>query len=172
MKKSQLVTSFAAACSMLFAGGAALAADLSRSDASFIKSAYQDGLGEVKLGEMGQSKTANADVKAFASQMVTDHTAANTELKGLADSKKVDLPSDPTLVEQGKEKLLDAKTGADFDKAFADKMVSDHKSAVSAFEKAASEAKDTDVKNLAAKILPTLKSHLSMAESLKNKVGK
>jgi putative membrane protein len=157
-----------AGCSLLFAGGSAFAAD----DSSFIKSAYQDGLAEVKLGQMGESKTANPEVKAFATEMVTDHGAANTELKSLADSKKVEVASDPSLMEQGKAKLLDTKTGGDFDKAFVSKMVSDHKSAVAAFEKAANEAKDSDVKALAAKLLPTLKSHLSMAESLQDKLGK
>jgi putative membrane protein len=57
-------------------------------------------------------------------------------------------------------------------KAFAEGMVSDHKKAVEAFEKAANEATDGDVKALAAKMLPTLKGHLSMAEDLQNKVGK
>ena len=48
----------------------------------------------------------------------------------------------------------------------------DHKKAVKAFEKAANEAKDADVKAFAAKTLPTLKEHLSMAEDLQKKVGK
>ena len=147
-------------------------AAVKKADKSFIKSAYQDGLAEIKMGELGQSKSANPDIKAFASQMVTDHSAANTELKTLADSKKVEVATDPSLVAQGKAKLLDAKTGADFDKAFAAGMVSDHKKAVAAFEKASSDATDPDVKAFATKTLPTLQGHLSMAEDLQNKVGK
>jgi putative membrane protein len=76
------------------------------------------------------------------------------------------------MVAKGKAKLLDHKTGADFDKAFAEDMVSDHKKAVAAFEKAANNSKDPDVKAFAAKTLPTLKMHLSMAEDLQQKVGK
>lgn len=152
----------------------ALGADtaVSGSDKSFLQSAYKDGLAEVKLGELGQGKTANADVKAFAAMMVTDHSKANGELKALADSKKVEVASEPSLVAQGKAKLLYAKSGGDFDKAFADAMVKDHKDAVKAFEKASNEAKDGDVKAFATKTLPTLKHHLSMAEDLQKKVGK
>jgi putative membrane protein len=147
-------------------------AAVNSSDKSFLKDAYQDGLAEVRAGEMGIRKTGNADVKAFAEHMVKDHSAANSALKVLADSKKVELPTEPSLVAQGKAKLLDAKTGADFEKGFAEAMVNDHKKAVSAFEKASNEAADADVKAFATKTLPTLKSHLSMAEELQKKVGK
>jgi putative membrane protein len=152
----------------------ALGADaaVDRSDKEFIKDSYEDGLAEVKKGEMAQAKSANADVKAFGAHMVTDHGKANAELKALADTKKVEVPTDVTSVAKGKAKLLDAKSGADFDKAFADAMVADHKKAVKAFEKALTQAKDADVKAFATKTLPTLKMHLSMAEELQKKVGK
>jgi ferritin-like metal-binding protein YciE len=55
-------------------------------------------------------------------------------------------------------KLDEAKSGADFDKAYAADMVSDHKKAVEAFEKAATDATDAEVKAFAVKTLPTLKS--------------
>lgn len=156
------------------AAGHTLADDaaVDSSDKSFLQNAYQDGLAEVKMGELGQSKTANADVKALASMMVTDHTAANGELKTLSDNKKVSLSNDPSLVAQGKAKLLDVRSGDSFDKAFVDDLVSDHKKDIEAFEKAANEAKDPDVKAFAAKTLPTLRHHLAMAEQVQSKIGK
>jgi len=156
------------------AAGSAFAenAAVNSTDKSFLTNSYEDGLAEVTMGTMGQRKTGNADVKAFAEHMIIDHSKANAEIKALADAKKVELPTDQTLMAKGKAKLLDAKTGADFDKAFADGMVSDHKKAVQAFEKEANEAQDADVKSFAAKTLLTLKSHLTMAEDLQNKVGK
>jgi putative membrane protein len=147
-------------------------ATVKKADKSFITNAYQAGLAEIKMGDLAQNKTANTDVKTFASQMVTDHTKANEELKALADSKKVELPTDPSLVAQGKMKLADAKSGADFDKTYAADMVSDHKKVVAAFEKASSSATDPDVKAFATKTLLTLQGHLSMAQDLQNKVGK
>ena len=167
MKTSSFLTSLLASLSI-----SALAADVERSDKSFITNAYEDGLAEVKLGEMAKGKSANADVKAFGEHMATDHGKANAELKALADSKKVAVASDVTMVAKGKAKLLDAKSGADFDKAYAEGMVNDHKKAVALFEKNANEAKDAEVKAFAAKTLPTLKAHLSMAEELQKKVGK
>jgi putative membrane protein len=144
---------------------------LDRSDKAFLKEACQGGLAEVKMGEMAKNKSANADVKAFGALMVKDHGKANSELKALADSKKVDLPTDVSLVAKGETKLMDTKSGADFDKAYASDMVDDHKKDVAAFEKASMDAKDPDVKAFAAKTLPTLRHHLTMAEEMQKKVG-
>lgn len=167
-------TSLLTAAAVLLFGAQSFAADaaVNGSDKSFLTNAYESGLAEIQAGEMGVRKTGNADVKAFAEHMVKDHSAANAELKTLADNKKVEVPTTPSLMAQGKAKLLDHKTGADFDKAFAEAMVNDHKKVVEAFEKVANEAEDQDVKNFATQKLPTLKGHLSMAEELQSKVGK
>jgi len=141
-------------------------------DKSFLKDAYEDGLAEVKLAELAGSKTGNAEVKTFAQHMVTDHTKANAELKTLADNKKVEVPAEPSTTAKGKAKLLDGKTGADFDKAYVKQAVSDHEKAVKAFAKAAAQAKDADVKAFAVKTLPTLEGHLKMVQELQSKIGK
>lgn len=145
---------------------------LHRSDKEFITDTYENGLREVKMGELAQAKTGNADVKALANHIVTDHNKANAELKTLAENKKVAVPTDLTMLAKGKAKMLDGKSGADFDKAFVETMVEGHKKSVKAFEKTSSDAKDADVKAWAAKTLPTLKMHLSMAEDAQKKVGK
>jgi putative membrane protein len=174
MKTSFLFITALAVCAMasftMPSAGADAAVD--SADKSFIQNAYEGGLAEVKMGEMAQAKTGNAEVKAFAAHMVTDHSKANTELKTLADSKKVEVATDITTMAKAKSKLLDMKTGADFDKAYAEAMVKDHKDTVALFEKTANEAKDPDVKNWATQTLPTLKMHLSMAEELNKKVAK
>lgn len=172
--KSTFTFPFASFAAVILGASSLLADDasLSSTDKSFLKNAYEDGLAEVQAGQLGQSKSANADVKAFADHIVADHTKANSELKTLSDNKKVSVSESPSLVAQAKGKLLDAKSGGDFDKSFAEAMVNDHKKAIETFEKAANEGSDPDVKAFAAKTLPTLKMHLSMAEELQNKVGK
>ena len=145
---------------------------LNHTDKSFLEDSYKGGVTEIQSAQMAERKTANPDVKAFAEKLVTDHTQANNELKAMADSKKVAVEGGESFKDQSEGKSLDAKTGGDFDKAFIDEQVNDHKKDIKAFEKEASEAKDTDVKNLANKLLPTLKEHLSMAESIQAKIGK
>src|SRR6187402_3212765 len=157
-----------------FVAGTSFADDavVNHADKSFLQDAYQANMAEIRLSELAQGKTASPEVKAFAEAMIADHTKASADVKALSDSKKVNVTTEPTLVAKGKAKMDDAKTGADFDKAFAADMVSDHKSVVDAFEKASKESVDPDVKALAAKMLPTLQHHLSMAYALQDKVGK
>lgn len=145
---------------------------LNHTDKSFLEDSYKGGVTEIESAKMAEQKTANPDVKAFAEKLVADHTKANNELKAMADSKKVAVEGGTSLKDQSKGKSLDAKTGGDFDKAFIDDQIKDHKKDIEAFEKEANEAKDTDVKNLANKLLPTLKEHLSTAESIQEKIGK
>jgi putative membrane protein len=166
-------------CTTLFALTAALTvtafaddAAVDSSDKSFLQDAYKDGLAEVDSAQMAERKTANPDVKAFAEKLATDHTAANTKLKALAETKKVSTANEPSTMAKAKSKMLDGKTGADFDKAYIDATVTDHKKDIAAFEKAANEAKDQDVKNFANQTLPTLKEHLTAAESIQGKIGK
>jgi len=170
--KTQLAVAAAIIATSLAAATTSLAADVNSTDKYFIKAAYEDGLAEIQMSELAQSKTASAEVKAFAAHMATDHGAANIELKGIADAKSIEVPTSPSLIAQGKMKLDEAKSGADFDKAYAAAVVSDHKKAAKAFEDAASNATDAEVKAFAVKTLPTLQSHLSMAEDLQNKIGK
>jgi len=148
------------------------AADITSADQSFVKQTYETGLAEVRMGQLGQNKTANSDVKAFAARLVADHGKASAELKTLAETKGLSLPSSPSLAAQGHARMLDMKAGADFDKAFTAHTVSGFEKTVAAFEKAGSETKDTDIRAFITKTLPTLKEHLTMAQTLQAKVGK
>src|SRR5258708_4973260 len=139
---SLLVTFFAALAAVALPAVKADDSALNSKDKSFIQDAYQGGLAEVDSAQMAQRKTGNADVKAFAEKLATDHTTSNTALKALADTKKVSTASEPSMVAKGKGSLLDAKTGTDFDKAYIAAMISDHKKDIEEFEKAAHEAAD------------------------------
>jgi putative membrane protein len=177
--KTSLFTRTAVLAAVVITGAAlaaphalADAAAVNSKDKSFLKDAYQDGLAEVATAQLAAQKTGNADVKAFAEKLISDHTKADSTIKTLAESKKVSVADSPTLVAQGKSKLLDAKVGKDFDKAYIDAQISDHKKDIAAFEKEANEAGDQDVKNFANQTLPTLREHLSAAEAIQAKIGK
>jgi putative membrane protein len=145
---------------------ATAATALSASDRGFLKDAAQGGAAEVEASRLAQSKASNAEVKAFADQMVKDHGAANEELATLARGKGVELPNEPSLVHKAKEKMLQSKDGASFDRSYMDSARKDHEDTVKMFQKAAQSAKDPDVKAFAQKSLPTLQHHLDMARKI------
>ena len=137
-------------------------APLNDKDKAFIQDAAKDGMMEVEMGKMGQKQAKNAEVKKFATRMVTDHSKANTELKALAKKKGVTLDSaSPT------EHKMDDAT---FDKDYMDQMVKDHEKDVKEFEEEAKDGSDADVKAWANKTLPTLKKHLELAKEIQGKL--
>ncbi len=139
---------------------------ISDDDREFMMKAAHAGAAEIKAGEMALSKTQNADVKKFAQRMIDDHTQANEKLKKLAGEKNVALPTEPDEDQKEKANELEQLSGDDFDAEYMDVQVGDHETVIDFFEDEADGGTDSDVVDFAAQTLPTLKSHLEMAENI------
>jgi putative membrane protein len=140
---------------------------ISPTTADFVKEVAISDMFEVESNKLAQAK-GNAPEKAFASQMVTDHTKTSTELKGLVSSGKVkaELPTALDSSHQSKLDKLKRERGKDFSSEFNSMQASAHKDAVSLFERYAKSGDNPDLKNWAGKTLPALKHHLEMAQGL------
>ncbi len=134
----------------------------------FAVNAADAGMLEVELGSLALKKASSPKVKEFAQSMIDDHTKANDELKALAQGKNISLP--PALSDKCQKKYNDmmGKSGSDFDKAYSDLMVKDHKDVVDMFKKASEDSKDAELKAWASEKLPALQHHLEMAEALED----
>ena len=140
-------------------------ASLASADKSFVEKAAVGGIAEVEMGKMAQQKGSSDQVKQFGSRMVEDHSKANDDLKQVASSKGITLPTDLDAKHKSKMDKMQKLSGAQFDRAYMDDMVADHKQDVADFRKQATSGKDSDLKAFAAKTLPTLEDHLKMAQS-------
>lgn len=134
-------------------------------DHDFVLEAAMGGMAEVDLGHLASEKAQSDQVKQFAQRMVTDHGKANDELKALVASKQINLPTDSGAHHKAIKDRLSKLSGAAFDRAYMQEMVTDHRKDVNAFRKASTSGKDPDVKAWAAKTLPTLEEHLQMAQA-------
>ena len=141
-------------------------ANLSSSDKDFLMDAAMGGLVEVELGRLATQKGTSEAVKQFGQRMVDDHSKANEELTTLASGKGITLPTALDEKHQKEMTKLSALSGAEFDRAYSKKMLSDHKKDVSEFEKQSTRGADPDLKAFAAKTLPTLQEHLQLANAL------
>ncbi len=130
------------------------------SDAKFAVDAANGGMAEVALGKLAQSKATNAKVKEFADMMVADHSKANDELMALAQLKNITLPGTVSEEKQSTMDDLTKKAGSDFDKAYVEQMIDDHKKTISMYEDASKNLKDVDLKAFVDGKLPTVKAHL------------
>jgi len=138
----------------------------------FMTEAASSSMMEVELGKLAQEKGQNAEVKNFGKMMVDHHTAANGELKTLAASKSIVLPDSMGRDHMDHVKNLRDKTGADFDKAYMNRMVDEHEDDVEDFQEAANKLQDADAKAFANKTLTTLRQHYDQAKKLKETLNK
>jgi putative membrane protein len=133
-------------------------------DAEFLKKAAADGMAEVELAQLARRKAMREEVKEFADRMLADHSKANDEVKTLAASNGVELP---TAIDRKHEKLikkLDGLAGGDFDREYMEHMVSDHRADLKAFRHEAKAKQPNDVTEFAARTENVIFDHLRMAQ--------
>jgi putative membrane protein len=145
---------------------------MSGGDQTFAMKAAQGGLAEVQFGNLAKEKASSPDVKSFGEMMVADHSKANDELKEIASTKGITLPTSMDAKSQAMYDRMSKLSGAAFDKAYMKDMVADHKMDVNEFKKQSERGTDAELKAFAAKTLPTLQKHLQTAEETNSKLGK
>jgi putative membrane protein len=141
------------------------------SDETFVKKAAEGGMAEVELGKLAADKATSNDVKQFGQKMVEDHSKANDQLKSLAQAKNITLPADLNAKDKALSDRLSKLSGPAFDRAYMRAMVSDHTKDVNEFRTEAKAGADSDVKSWASNTLPTLETHLKMAQDANRAVG-
>lgn len=133
-------------------------------EADFMKKAAIGGMMEVEAGKLAQ-KSSNPKVKAFATQMVNDHTKANNELKALAEKKQILLPTAFPAEDKAHMDAMKKLNGAEFDKHYVAMMVTDHDKTIKLFNAGAS-SRDEEVKEFAKKTIPVITGHFEKAKAI------
>jgi putative membrane protein len=141
-------------------------------DAEFATEVADGGMLEVKLGQLAQTNSNSAQVKQFGQMMIDDHSKAGEELKNLARSKNISLPSSLSDKCQKKYDDLAGKKGEEFDKAYSKLMVKDHEDDVDKFKKEGEKGRDGDLKSWASGKVATLEHHLRAAKEMDEAVRK
>lgn len=128
------------------------------------------GMLEVEASKLALERATTPVVKDLAKAMIADHSKANEELMAAAALKNISLPT--TLSDKSQKKMNDLreKSGKDFEDAYTDCMVKDHKDAVDKFKKQAEKGEDADLKSWAAGKVATLEHHLEMAKAAEKTV--
>lgn len=136
-------------------------------DTGFYQLATQSNQKEIAAGNLAKDQAQDASVKEYAQMMVTDHTAMGEQVQEAAGTADAAAPApDATATAD-----LQGKSGADFDRAYIDMMVMDHRKAVAIFENAAQNASTDQAKTLANDALPKLREHLQRAQELQQQLG-
>lgn len=142
----------------------ASSAKLSSSEEKMVKQLAEANMAEINAGKLAQDKAQSDEVKSFAKKMVDDHTKALDDLKQLAQSKGVTLPTEPNKQQASMEQKLQGLSGEKFDKQYMKQAGErSHKQTHELLQKAA-KAEDTDLKNYASKTIAAVEGHQQMAK--------
>ncbi len=136
------------------------------SDATFVQKASEINLVEIALGKTAATNAKSADVKSYASTLVTDHTTAQNRLSDIATSHGVTLPTEPDADDQKAITTMAALKGGRFDHAYISKMIEGHKAALGVMTDESSATTDSDLKSYADDTATSVQKHLSAAEAL------
>lgn len=166
-----LKTLFVAAAALALASSA-LAQNDKPNDAQIAHIAYTAGQIDIAAGQQALKKSKDKDVRAFAQEMVRDHTAVND--KALALVKKLgvtpqDNPTSQALSKDAAAKLKQfaALNGKAFDKAYVDNEVAFHKTVDGALQNTLiPDAQNAELKQLLETGLELFTQHQHHAEHL------
>lgn len=139
-------------------------------DAEFVVEAYEAGMNEIRLSERVKDMLVTTDAKNLAAMMISGHTAINDEMRALAVSKQISLPTELTKGEEDDIEDIAKKSGNDLDKAYLSALVRDHENAEGLFDKASSKAEDPEIRDAFDDDLPKIRMHLEMAKAAKDKL--
>jgi putative membrane protein len=133
---------------------------------------------DIDAGAYAEAHAGADDVKAFARQMVTDHTAVNksaTDLAGKLHLAPEDNATAQSLKKGGEDNVahLKALSGAAFDRAYVDHEVAYHEAVLKALDDTLiPSASNAELKGLMVKVRPAFVAHLDHAKMLQAKLGK
>ena len=127
---------------------------------------------DIEAGKQALDKSQNNDVRAFAQQMIGDHTAVNDQ--ALALVKKLNVTPEDNATSKSLAEAADAErkkladlSGAAFDKAYVDNEVAYHKAVDDAVSKTLiPSAQNAELKTLLQNGLKLFEAHLAHAEQL------
>jgi putative membrane protein len=142
-----------------------------RNDLPFLREAAGANLMEIRLGQLALSRASNSSVKQFGQRMVTDHTRLEQELSSLVAGSGNVLNAALSTEHYAKINQLQNLTGQQFDQAYITMMIQAHQADAARFQ---SETRDGDsprVRDLAAKALPVLQQHLSLAQDVGRQIN-
>ena len=139
---------------------------LNAQDQTFIRQAALANSAEIQMGQFADSTADSSIIQNFAAQLVSDHQAAQNDLKSLGTKLNVSVLDS---MDSGHTMMLDSfrmLSGRAFDSSFIINQINDHNQAISNYQAEISGGNKTEVINYANQYLPKLQQHLNMADSI------
>jgi len=128
---------------------------------------------ELQAAEIAQAKSTNAQVKALASTIRTDHTQAGEKLSAAVPTAAPNVEV-PTTLDQRRQGLIDnlnAASPGDFDKVYLEQQVAAHNETLTLLNGFSDNADAPALATLARELIPTVTQHRDRAKQLLDAMG-
>ncbi|MEO7206866.1 MAG: DUF4142 domain-containing protein [Steroidobacteraceae bacterium] len=131
---------------------------------------------DIDAGKLAEKQARNHEVRAFANQMVIDHSGVNKAATALVTKLKVRPESNATseaLRKDGEENVKHLKSlrGAAFDHAYIDNEVTYHQNVIDALDHTLiPSAQNEELKSLLIKVRPAFVAHLEHAKKIQGEL--
>ena len=139
---------------------------------------HQTNLMEIELGKIAAQKASSGEVRAYADQLVQDHTNVDRMVVDMAQESGTNLKNGAeahqtirheSAREKELERKLKAAQGADFDRLFLRETSADHEKLISKLQQDKQNTSDEELETLIEKVIPVLEQHRELAQILMKK---
>jgi len=139
---------------------------------------HQTNLMEIELSKMAEQKAASSEVRAYANQLVQDHTNVDRMVVAMAQDSGTNLKNGAEAHQAGRhetarekelERKLKSVQGADFDRLFLKETSADHDKLIAKLQQDKQNTSDEELETLIEKVIPVLEQHRELAQILMKK---
>ena len=139
---------------------------LNAQDRDFMTKAAHSNYGEIDLGNLAMSKSADPGIDSFAMQMVVDHNKLQDSVEKVASMKGHTLPTGPDSAGLAMKTILQGLSGRAFDSTYIHMMVTSHAKSLNNHNNEISAGQDADVKRTATNGKPVVQMHYDHANMM------
>jgi putative membrane protein len=124
---------------------------------------HQANLTEISLGKLGEEKATTIEIRAYADQVVLDHTNIDLTVAAMAQKKGIRLRDQTASTRERRDReqsnrqfdqKLKSASGSEFDKLFLEQAGSDHQRLIEQLQQDREDANDDELEALIDKIAP------------------
>ncbi|WP_223860847.1 DUF4142 domain-containing protein [Spirosoma validum] len=131
----------------------------------------KEGMMQLEVSKVALQKATNPEVRELAQAEVEEQTGLLAKLKEIADAKGITLPASPDPETQAMVTKLQGMSGGSLDKMYVSESgVKGHEKLDKVMSTVESTASDASLKGVARAAHPLVKTHLTVAKQIVNKL--
>jgi len=151
------------------AASAAAQTPIPPSAKDFASAAAQSDQYEIEAGRDAITQSQNPQIKAFAQQMIDDHTRASESLRQAVFASAITPPPEAMSSDQAAMlSALQSLRGSQFDRAYANQQVLAHDQALAVERSYAAAGTDPNLVAVAKSGIPMIQHHLQMVQRIRD----